>query len=330
MYAIRHHTYGPPEVLKLEELPLPDVRAGEVHVAIRTAAINHFDLLSRAGIKRIASSLPRIVGIDAAGVVVRNESSRRDLQPGTPVVILGTRMGNGGPGAYATDAVLPEEEVFPIPPGMDERQVLSYGMAALTAYHAVNHRLAVPRGSRVLVQGASGGVAGWALQLAQVAGHSVCATTSQAQKVPGLQSAGARQVWLYTEPDWTRRALDEHGPFDAVINAAGGPSVQEGLRVLRHGGEMLTIGTTRHDVAVQIDLFEFLCAEWVLKGVHVTPYSGRERLRMLGELHALEREGRIRPRVHGVLPLHRAAEAHRLMEAGEHTGRVLLDCTQTV
>lgn len=110
---------------------------------VSAAAVNHFDILSRGGIIP-EMPLPRIVGIDCSGVVERYSGTRTDIQEGTPVVILGERMGNGRgqhrPGAYATHVCIHEEEVFPMPEGIDMTAVACLGISYLTAWYALTRR----------------------------------------------------------------------------------------------------------------------------------------------------------------------------------------------
>src|SRR5579883_1650559 len=99
MKAIRQATFGPPDVLTLDELPLPQPQPEMVLIRVHAASINRFDILSRQG-NFPDMPLPRIVGMDCSGYVAEYNGARTDLPVGQPVVVLGTSLGNGGPGGY--------------------------------------------------------------------------------------------------------------------------------------------------------------------------------------------------------------------------------------
>jgi NADPH2:quinone reductase len=333
MYAIRQHTFGGPEVLQLEELPTPRPAAGEVLIVVTAACINHYDILSRRGISP-GMPLPRIPGIDCTGVVLENASARADLPPGTPVVILGERMGNGGPGAYASHVCIDAEEVFPIPHGADPVAVACLGISYLTARYALcgGARTGRPQpapGDTLLIQGVGGGVASAALQIACARGIRVIATTSSAAKARAARDLGAVAVVDYSTDDpvagvrAAATALGEADGVDFVLNAVGGATVRQGLDCLRHGGTLLTIGTA-YGRELTLDGYDFLCRELRLCGVNISFHTPHERYALLTDLCADIAAGRLAVLIDQRFPLAAAAAAHRHVEAHQHFGKVVL------
>lgn len=329
MLAIRHHTFSTADTLQLDELPTPVPSANEVLVRVSAAAVNHFDILSRGGIIP-EMPLPRIVGIDCSGIVERYTGSRTDIAEGTPVVILGERMGNGRgqhrPGAYATHVCIHEEEVFPVPEGIDMTAVACLGISYLTAWYALTRRYKLQAGETVLIQGIGGGVASAAFQIARALGAEVIATTSNESKRSRALELGAKACLNYRTdeniPSLVRERTGGKGA-DAVLNAVGGKTIQEGLLCLKNDGTLLTIGTAYgRDFA--FDGFDFLLRELNLVGVDISPHTPHERYAFMLELMHLIRDGRLSVLVDKTFPLHEAAEAHRYVESHEQFGKVVL------
>lgn len=324
MRAIRQHRFGGPEVLVYEALPTPEPGPDAVLLEVHAACVNHYDILSRRGIKADLP-LPRIVGIDVTGRVLAAPVHRPDLRPGTPVVVLGERLGNGGPGAYATHVCVHEEEVFPVPEGVDLVEVACLGISYLTAWYALHARSAGKPGDTLLIPGAGGGVAGAALQIAVSEGRRVIATTRGADKVAAALALGAERVIDYGVEDSVAAVLDHTGGrgVDEVLNAVGGATIAEGLRALRHGGRLLTIGTA-YGRDFRFDGYEFLCRELELVGVNISFHSPEARHALLAEICEAIRAGRLRVHIDSRWPLSQAAAAHSRVEAHAHFGKVVL------
>jgi NADPH:quinone reductase len=328
MLAIRHHTFGTADTLQLDELPTPEPRDNEVLVRISAAAVNHFDILSRGGIIP-EMPLPRIVGIDCSGVVERYSGARTDIREGTPVVILGERMGNGRgehrPGAYATHVCIHEEEVFPVPEGIDMTAVACLGISYLTAWYALTRRYKLQAGQTLLIQGIGGGVASAAFQIARALGAEVIATTSNESKRSRALELGAKACWNYRSDDIPHsvRAFTSGKGVDVVLNAVGGKTIQEGLQCLRNDGTLLTIGTA-YGREFTFDGFDFLLRELNLIGVDISPHTPHERYAYMLELMQLIRAKSLHVLVDKTYPLGEAAEAHRYVESHEQFGKIVL------
>jgi NADPH2:quinone reductase len=273
--------------------------------------------------------LPRIVGIDCSGIVERYTGSRTDIREGTPVVILGERMGSGRgqhrPGAYATHVCIHEEEVFPVPEGIDMTAVACLGISYLTAWYALTRRYKLQVGETVLIQGIGGGVASAAFQIARALGAEVIATTSNESKRLRALELGAMAALNYHNDDIPTavRTTTSGKGVHLVLNAVGGKTIQEGLLCLKNDGTLLTIGTAYgRDFA--FDGFDFLLRELNLVGVDISPHTPHERYIFMLELMQLIRGGRLNVLVDKTFPLAEAAEAHHYVESHEQFGKVVL------
>lgn len=322
--AIRQTQFGKPEVLVLEELPMPHPKPGEVLIRVHAATVNHFDLLSRRG-DFPEIPLPRIPGMDCSGYVEQYNGNRTDLPVGQPVVVLGTTLGNGGPGGYATHVCIDQSEVFPVPVGMDLTIATCLGMTYLTAWYALKQRSSLQPGQILLIPGVGGGVGSAALQLAQALGIRVIATTSSPTKQQRALDLGAEACFNYRELDvaqvvqkWTRGR-----GVDAVLDAVGGYSIQQGLNCLCKGGTLLSIGIVRGD-RFTVDAVSFLSNEQHLLGVNAGQLKPKERYDIFLHLADLIQSGKLTVPIEHTFPLAQAAAAHALVESQEQFGKVVL------
>ncbi len=322
--AIRQTQFGGPEVLVLEELPIPQLAAEDVLIRVHAASINHFDVISRRG-DFPGVPLPRIPGMDCSGYVEQYNGKRTDLSVGQPVVVLGTTLGNGGSGGYATHVCIDQEEVFPVPSGMDLTIATCLGMTYLTAWYALKQRSPLQVGQILLIPGVGGGVGSAALQLAQALGIRVIATTSSAAKRQQALALGAEACFNYREQDVVQavREWTQGRGVDAVLDAVGGDSIQQGLNCLRKGGQLLSIGIVRGD-RFTVDAIAFLSNEQHLLGVNVGQLTPGDRYQIFLQLVDLIQSGKLTVTIEHTFPLEKAAVAHALIESQEQFGKVVL------
>jgi zinc-binding alcohol dehydrogenase/oxidoreductase len=327
MQAIVLREHGGPDVLRAETVPDPAARDGWVLVELRAAALNWHDALLRAG-QYPQFPLPRIPGSDGAGV-------RRDT--GEEVVVLpslwwGEReeapgpdweiLGDATDGTYAELVAVPEDHVFPKPAGWSWTDAAALPLAGLTAHRALFGRGGVRPGETVLVLGAGGGVATFAVSLAAIAGARVLVTTSTPDKLEHAKAIGADGGVLYTDEGWPQaiRELTGGTGVDVVIDSVG--STWPGaLAALRTGGRLVTFGATG-SAQVEIDVRRLYFAQQTIVGT--TMGSPRDFAALL---RTIEQAPGWRPAVDSVHPLGEAAGAHAQMARREHTGKIVLTIT---
>ncbi|XGV97666.1 MAG: zinc-binding alcohol dehydrogenase family protein [Leptolyngbya sp. BL-A-14] len=324
MQAVRQVAFGAPDVLTLDELPLPQPQPEEVLIRVHAASINHFDILSRRG-DFPDIPLPRIVGMDCSGYVEEYSGTRTDLVVGQPIVVLGTTLGNGGPGGYATYVCINQSEVFPVPHGFDLTAATCLGMTYLTAWYALVERAGIEADQQLLIPGVGGGVASAALQIATALGIHVIATTSSSSKRQQAIALGAEACFNYRQQDVVQ-ALQEWTQgkgADVVLDAVGGDTIQQGLDCLSKRGALVSIGIVR-GTQFCVDAIKFLSNEQVLMGVNAGQLAPTKRYEIFLKLVDLIQAGKLEVLVSRTFPLAQAAEAHRFVESNEQFGKVVL------
>ena len=307
MRVIEMTGFGGPEVLVEVDRPVPVAGPGQVAVRVKAAAVNPVDWLTRSGaLAAMAPHLtpPLVLGWDLAGVV---EHDGGGFTAGQRVVGM-VPWFVAGTGTY-TDVLLADPAwLAPLPDALDDVTAATLALNGLTARHALD-LLAAPPGATVLVTGATGGVGGFAVQLAVAAGAEVLAVASTDDEawVAGL---GAKHVLGRGTPTELVAAVRERVPggVDAVLDAA--PTGPEAIGAVRDGGAFVAV----------LDPAAPAAQRGIRVGkVSVTPDA--DALRVLAEELAA---GRLRTRVAGTLPLAEAARAHERAAAGGLRGKLVL------
>lgn len=338
MRAVRFHRTGGPEVLGLEEVPVPEPGAGEVLVRVRAAGINHLDVWLREG--KLPAPLPHIPGSDGAGEVAGLGSGVTGIAPGERCLIAPMRFcgrcarcaagaqplcdafavfGTTGPGTYAEYAVAPAASVIPLPDGLSFTDAAATPVAGLTAWHALRTRARLLSGESVLIHSAGSGLGSFAVQVARLAGARVLATVGDAGKAERARGLGAEVIVRGEGTDFAAevRSMTQGRGVDVVLDHVGAAFFAANLSCLAKGGRLVTCGTTTGgDVAFNLrDLFG--PGQSILGA----------RLGGMDELMALLDQvaaGAIRPVVDTVLPLADAAQAHRRMGSRDLFGKLVL------
>jgi NADPH2:quinone reductase len=312
MRAIVYERFGGPEVLELRDWPRPDPSAGEVVVAVHAAGTNPVDAQNRTDGAWAGLEPPVIPGLDFSGVVDAVGDGASGWAVGDEVFgalpLRATRSGS-----YAEYAAVPADIIAPKPERLSHVEAAAAPVAACTAHEALQ-RLGLRPGEWLLIHGAGGGVGSFAVQIGARAGARVLAVAS-ARHHELLGELGA-EVCI----DYTKERLDEEvrritrGEVDAVADFVGGDALSKSLALLRKRGRAVEIVDLEGNFEILIDRNQ------ELHGVLFDP-SEPEPLRAIApELAA----GRLRSVVSDVLALERAAEAHRLLEAGHRQGKLVL------
>ncbi len=294
--------YGGPEVIRVAERPEPSAGPGEVVVRVRAANVNPTDLGARTGRgPRGVPEPPFVLGWDLAGEITATGDGVDEFAAGDRVVgMIHWYDQRGSVGAYAESVAVRAGWLVPLPGELDDATACTIPLNALTARQGLDLLEPAPE-SELLVTGASGGVGGFAVQLAVAAGHRVIALAGRDDEawVEGLGAA----VVLGRDAD-----LETIGPCGAVFDAV--PLGKPALAAVRDGGRVVTTRRTPEaDPARRLRQRSFL----------IEP--DREALRAL---IAQVAGGRLRTRVAQALPLAQAERAHRLVEGGGLRGKVVL------
>jgi NADPH:quinone reductase-like Zn-dependent oxidoreductase len=333
---------APLDNLEIGERPTPQPGPGQVRVRMRTATLNHHDLWTLRGVVGAPVTLPRILGCDGVGTV---DEYGPDRPPGTPdsgseVLIYPMRfcgrcracqgddpmlcrsftlLSDGDmEGSFAEFVVVPALHVLPKPVLLSDAQAAALAVSFLTAYRMLFVKAALRPGSRVLIQGAGGGVGTAAVQLASAAGCIVFASTSSKAKLDVLAGLGAQHVIpAGRDAAKTILALTEGEGVDAVIETVGEATWGTSLRAVRRGGTIAVAGATTGPNP-PADLARVFWHQLRIVG------STMGSLPEFRDLIAFVERARIKPVIDAVYPLSRAREAFARLASNAHVGKIAL------
>ena len=294
MRAWRVHEFGPPDVMRFEEVPRPAPGSGEVLVKVAAAGVGPWDAWIRAGKSALPQPLPLTPGSDLSGEIVAVGPGISDLHAGDQV------YGVTNPrfiGAYAEFAVASAAMISMKPGSLSFVQAASVPVIAVTAWQALFDYAHLEAGQTVVIHGAAGNVGAFAVQLARRAGVRIIATAA-ANDVAFLHDLGADTVIDFK----TQRFEEQVRGADAVIDLVGGETQVRSFHVLRRGGKLISaVSPPDQDVAEN-------------HGVEARFFLVNVTSSQLAQITALLDRGELRTHVGAVLPLEDASEAHLMLE----------------
>lgn len=311
MHAVFLKHYGPPEVLEYGELANPHPADGDVVIQVFAAGINPIDRRIRSGSLRLflPAKFPLILGFDVSGVVTEVGGAVSHAKPGDEVYCMLDQRHGGG---YAEFVVTSADLLAPKPAGLSHSEAAAVPLAACTALQSLRDLGGITEGQQVLINGASGGVGTFAVQLGKVFGAEVTGVCSTGN-VELVRELGADHVVDYKTQDFTR----DQQKYDIVFDAVAKSSFFACRRILKGNGRYIrTVPTPSHF------LFRMLTKVWGRKRcqtIWVKP-SGAD-LRFLKDL--IE-EGKVRPIIDQVFPLKDACKAHELSQTGHVRGKLVI------
>ncbi|MGV0745956.1 NADPH:quinone oxidoreductase family protein [Mycolicibacterium sp. XJ870] len=311
--------HGPPEVVRVEELPSPTIAAGQVRVRVGAAAVNFPDVLLVADQYQVHLPVPFVPGSEFAGVVTEVSGDAGDFAAGDRVT------GTGMFGAFAEEVCVDTGVLARIPDGVDDRTAAAFGVTHRTAYHTLRSVARVQSGDDVIVLGAGGGVGLAAVQLAVALGARVTAVASSDEKLSVAADYRAENLVNHTAAP-LRSALRAALPdgAHAVIDPVGGDLSEPALRSLRRGGRFVTVGYASGVIpCIALNLV-------LVKGVHILGFQFQdiapdEFLRNESELRGLLATGAVKPHIGAVYSLADTAAALRHVADGHAIGKVIID-----
>lgn len=342
MRAALIRSQGGPEVIELTDIEAPKPAPGEALVRVRACALNHLDLWTRSGRAGYKPPLPHVLGNDVAGEIASlpegvdtsglTVGQRVMLQPGTScgrclACLSGEDMlcrrysilGHGRSGGYAEFVAVPLANLIAIPDSISFESAAAFPLVFLTAWRMLVVRAQVKLGDDVLVWAAGSGVGMAAIQIAKLFGARVIATAGGPQKLELAKSLGADAVVDHYAGDVvaeTKKFTSKKG-IDVVIEHTGEKTWERSVQSMAHRGRLVTCGATSGPNGATDLRFVFV-KHLNLMG----SYMGSRADLLAAAPHFFA--GRLRTVVHAALPLDRAADAHRLMEASEHFGKIVL------
>ena len=323
MRAIVPSGPGGPDVLTYVEVPDPEPGPGEVLLDVAATAVNRADLLQRQGHYPPPPGASEILGLECSGTVAALGAEVDDLEVGQEVCAL---LAGGG---YATRVAVPAGQVMPLPGGVDLTTAAALPEVAATVWSNVMMVAGLRSGDTFLVHGGAGGIGTFAIQLARAVGARVLATAGSPEKLDLCRELGAEVAIDYRRQDFVEvvgEVTDGHG-VDVLLDNMGASYLSRNLTALATEGRLVVIGL-QGGTKAEIDLNALLRkrAAVVATNLRGRPVGEKTSICAAVVEHAwpLVADGTIRPVVGRTLPLAEAAEAHRLMESGEGTGKILL------
>ncbi|MCX7751672.1 MAG: quinone oxidoreductase [Blastocatellia bacterium] len=320
MRAIRVHEYGGPEVLRYEDVPIPEPGSGEVRVKIEAAGVNFIDIYHRTGL--YPNPLPFTLGVEGAGVV-------EAIGPDVADVRVGDRVAYAlALGAYAERAIVPAWKLVPLPETIDFPTAAAAMVQGLTAHYLTHSTYSLKPGDTALVHAAAGGTGLLIVQMAKLRGARVIGTVSTEEKAQRAREAGADEVILYTQQDFeaeVRRLTDGRG-VDVVYDSVGQATFEKSLNCLRPRGLLVLFGQSSGPVPPIDPLVLSAKGSVFLTRPHLSHYvaTREELLERARALFQWIQEGQVKIHIEQLFPLAEAAEAHRILAARASMGKLLL------
>jgi putative PIG3 family NAD(P)H quinone oxidoreductase len=314
---------GGPEVLSYAEVPDAVAGPGEVLVDVTATAVNRADLVQRQGHYAPPPGASDILGLECSGTVSALGEGVEGFTVGDDVCAL---LAGGG---YATKVAVPVGQVMPLPGGVDAVTAAGLPEVAATVWSSVMMVAGLRSGDSFLVHGGAGGIGTFAIQLTKALGTQVFATAGSPEKLALCRELGADVAIDYREQDFVEvvsEATEGRG-VDVILDNMGASYLTRNLDALATEGRLIVIGFQGGSRA-EMDLRTlFLKRAAVFSaGLRARPVAEKTTIcaAVVEHVWPLVADGTVRPVVGRTFPLADAAEAHRLMESGESTGKILL------
>ncbi|MGD9949938.1 MAG: NAD(P)H-quinone oxidoreductase [Desulfobulbus sp.] len=323
MYYIDISEYGGPEVMTMKKSPIPEPKAYEILIKVVAAGVNRPDILQRQGLYPGPHDASPVLGLEVAGEVVKIGDKVTDWSPADKVCALV----NGG--GYAEYVVVPSGQVLPIPMGLSIEEAAALPETFFTVWTNVFDRAALKAGEQLMVHGGSSGIGTTAIQFGKAMGAKVFVTAGSEVKCEACRRLGADIAINYHRDDYVSiiHAATEGKGVDVILDMVGGDYIQRNLKVAARGGRIVNIAYLKGS-KVEIDMLPILVKHLTLTGSTLRPRSTEEKaciaLALRKNIWPLIARGQIKPQIAARFPLKDVADAHKLMERGEHIGKIIL------
>jgi len=320
MKAVRVHTPGGPDVLKYEDVPEPQPKAGEAIVRIDAAGLNYVDVYYRSGLYK--AELPMTLGLEAGGTVTAVGPNVTEVKVGDKVASTGVA------GAYAQYAAVPAQRLVVLPASVSTRQGAAAMLQGMTAHYLACSTHPLKKGDTCLVHAAAGGVGLLLCQIAKMRGARVIGTVSTEEKAKLAREAGADEVILYTRQDFEAevKRLTSGKGVQVVYDSVGKTTFDKGFNCLALRGLMVLYGQSSGPLGpFDPQVLSAKGSLFLTRPSLVHHVATRdELLARAGDVLGWIRDGKLRLRTEFEFALKDAAEAHRALEGRKTTGKVLL------
>ena len=323
MRAVAISQPGPADVLQIAERPMPQYKAGELLIKVHAAGINRPDVLQRLGKYAPPAGASDLPGLEVAGEVVDGDFSNTEFKKGDLVCAL---VQGGG---YAEYCAAPSGQCLPLPKGLTALEGASLPENFFTVWSNVFDRCALASGETLLVQGGTSGIGVAAIQLAAALGHRVFATAGSDEKARACEALGAERGINYRTEDFVAvvKELTDGKGVDVILDMVGGDYLPREIDCLADDGRIGLIAVQGGSKAT-LDLGQVLRRRLSVSGSTLRPRPVAFKAAIARHLRTtvwpLIEAGKIKPVIYQTFPLEKANEAHALMEASTHVGKIML------
>ncbi|MCO5150304.1 MULTISPECIES: NAD(P)H-quinone oxidoreductase [unclassified Shinella] len=316
--------HGGPDNLVVMEGRTPQPKRGEILVRVAAAGINRPDVLQRKGDYPPPPDASPILGLEIAGEVVALGEDVTGYALGDRVCALA----NGG--GYAQYCAVPAGQALPFPKGFDAVQAAALPETFFTVWANLFMMAGLKPGESVLIHGGSSGIGTTAIQLASALGSRVFTTAGTAEKCAACVDLGASRAINYRSEDFCAVIAEETGRtgVDVILDMIGAAYFERNLKSLARDGRLSIIAFLGGTFAEKVSLAPILQKRLHLMGSAMRPRTAAEKQEirdaLLEKAWPLLEGGRIAPVIHAVMPFSEAAAGHRMMEHGDHIGKIML------
>lgn len=320
MKAIRINQYGGPEVLSLEDMPVPEPKTGEARIKVAAAGLNFIEIYQRSGIYQ--GNLPFTLGAEAAGVVDAVGPGVKDVKIGDRVLTVAAQ------GAYAEYCVAPAAKCAPVPKNLDLKTAVTLGIQGMTAHYLACDTFPLKAGHVCLIHAAAGGTGALLVQIARLRGATVIGTVGSEEKAKIAKRAGANKVINYVTQDFEAevKTITKGVGVDVVYDSVGKDTFDKSLNCLKPRGMMVLFGAASGPVppfnAQILNQKGSLFLTRPSLFVHISTRA--DLLKKMRDLTRWIAAGQLKVKIDAEFSLADAAQAHIYMSGRNTKGKVVI------
>lgn len=333
MKAYRLKKTGKPKVLKIEDIPEPTPKEGQVKIKVETIGINYAEILSRKGQYSWAPKKPYVMGMECYGEVIALGQNSTKFKIGDKVIV-GQQYGS-----YAEFVCAPEHLCFPAFDKFSPEENAAYLVNFMTAWVALKKLCRVDSGERILIQAAAGGVGTAAVQIGNALGCKVYGTASKGYKLDLIKELGGSPI-NYREKDFYQEIMNDGGHVNCVLETVGGDVFKKSMKLLDSFGRLVVIGFASMNLKIwnpfswvktyldapKVNMMKMATESKGVFASHIGYLTENETLTadIWDELLEFVNKHNLKPVVGKVFDFSELSEAHTFMESRESVGKLII------
>ena len=323
MHAVVITEPGGPEVLQWTEVPDPHPGPGEVLIDVTASAVNRADMMQRQGFYPPPAGAPAYPGLECSGTIAALGEGVTGWRPGEQVCAL---LAGGG---YAEKVAVPAGQLLRVPQSTTLAEAAALPETVCTVYSNVFQGARLASGETLLIHGGGSGIGTTAIQLGKHAGATVAVTAGSQEKLDACRELGADILINYREDDFAERLMEATGGHgaDVILDIIGAGYLARNLAALAPDGRIANIGLQQGRTA-ELDLSLLMSKRGTIMSTTLRARPAAQKASIVEAVAAnvwpLVDAGVIRPVIDRELPMRQAGEAHRIMTASSHTGKIVL------